>query len=231
MTPEDRMHPLTELLEISFENHSVEDVLARVGEITKKAIPNTASVSITVSDEKGLRSAAATDELAEKIGAREYELGEGPCVACLASHQVEYLESAESPDRWAAFAKVMKEFGARSALGIPLGADAPGALNVYSTEAEAFDEEAIGTAQMLALYAGVAVKNAQSFRRLGALVEQLNEGMRTREMIGKAIGILMEREGKTEEEAFQILKAASQSSNTKLRDIAAEVVQRSGSPR
>lgn len=51
-------------------------------------------------------------------------------------------------------------------------------------------------------------------------IEQLIEALATRDRIGQAKGILMERYRVTEHQAFELLSAASQSSNTKLVDLA-----------
>ena len=45
------------------------------------------------------------------------------------------------------------------------------------------------------------------------------------------MGVLMARYLLTEEQAFDVLRHASQNSNTKLRDVAAEVVQSGEYPR
>lgn len=228
MAHDDPGFAVAELAQISFENETLDGVLDRVAQVARDAIPGCDHASVTISGERGLRSAAATDDVAEKIGRNEYELSEGPCVACLASRQVEHLRSAEDTDRWAAFAEMMSGFGVRSALGVPLGAEAAGALNAYSDRPHAFDDFAIETARVIALYAGIAVKNAESFSRLGALVAQLNEALKSREMVGKAVGILMEREKKSQGEAFALLKQVSQRSNVKLREIAEEIVNQTG---
>ena len=56
-------------------------------------------------------------------------------------------------------------------------------------------------------------------------IDQLHEGMRTRQRIGVAVGLLMHRYEMTEERAFAFLVRASSHGNVKLRDVAAEVVR------
>lgn len=57
-------------------------------------------------------------------------------------------------------------------------------------------------------------------------IAQLEDALRTRDIIGQAMGILIERETLTSEEAFDKLKFVSQQSNVKLAEIAREVVER-----
>ena len=56
-------------------------------------------------------------------------------------------------------------------------------------------------------------------------VENLETALGSRTLIGKAIGVLIEREGVNEEGAFEMLREASQQTNTKLRHLAAEIVK------
>jgi hypothetical protein len=56
-------------------------------------------------------------------------------------------------------------------------------------------------------------------------VDGLRSALGTRTVIGKAIGIIIEREGVNETEAFEILKVLSQHSNVKLRDVAARLAK------
>ncbi|HYO61274.1 MAG TPA: GAF and ANTAR domain-containing protein, partial [Actinomycetota bacterium] len=209
---------LAELAKISFDSETLEGVLSKVADAATVAIPGCDHASVTLSGDKGLRTAAATDDVAREIDAREYEMREGPCVAAVASRRVEQIQSTEDPKEWIHFAEMMASFDVHSALGVPLGDEVPGAINAYSRAPHAFDEDAIEAAELLALFAGVAVKNAQSFSRLSLLVGQLNEALQTRETIGKAIGVVMEREGRSEDEAFDLLRQVSQNSNVKLRD-------------
>jgi AmiR/NasT family two-component response regulator len=54
--------------------------------------------------------------------------------------------------------------------------------------------------------------------------------MLSRALIEQAKGILMERHKITEDEAFTMLTRASQQTNTKLRDVAAELVRTGALP-
>src|SRR5207248_3030642 len=56
-------------------------------------------------------------------------------------------------------------------------------------------------------------------------VEGLEEALLSRDVIGQAKGILMERLHLTSEQAFEELRAASQKHNRKVRDIAAELAE------
>jgi len=57
---------------------------------------------------------------------------------------------------------------------------------------------------------------------------QMEEALRSSRKIGAAIGVIMASRQLDEEQAFAVLKAASQNSNRKMRDIADELVSTKG---
>ena len=93
-----------------------------------------------------------------------------------------------------------------------------GALNPVSKDKDAFDEESEQIALLFASHAAVAMSGALQ-------QEQLQRAVRTRQLIGQAQGILMERLKITEDRAFLLLARASQDTNRKLVDLAAELVR------
>lgn len=98
-------------------------------------------------------------------------------------------------------------------------------MNIYARAERAFDDTAIGVAEVFARQAKVALHNAQIYTAARRLADQLNEALQSRDMIGQAKGILMEREGLTDQEAFDMLRTISQNTNVKLRDIAERLIK------
>jgi GAF domain-containing protein len=115
-----------------------------------------------------------------------------------------------------------------SGLSVPLTVNqrSLGMLRVYSATEGALEEPQKLLAEMFARQASVVLANALAYTTKEQQNAQLYDALASRETIGKAIGILMEREGLTDEEAFSMLRAASQNSNIKLRDIASELLAR-----
>ena len=93
-----------------------------------------------------------------------------------------------------------------------------GALNLYNSEPGAFDKESEHVGLLFASHAAVAYAGSQKKSGLVRAVE-------TRQLIGQAQGILMERKKITADEAFALLVAASQSTNVKLREVADALVR------
>lgn len=88
-------------------------------------------------------------------------------------------------------------------------------LNLYSRTLNAFDDD--GLAELFASHAKVALGYATKLHTLSG-------ALKTRELIGKAIGIVMERYELPDERAFEFLIRMSQNSNIKLRNIAQALV-------
>lgn len=106
---------------------------------------------------------------------------------------------------------------AQLAVGLYADGDSLGGINLYSTQADEIADEAVEIAELFAAQAAIALGRSRE-----AL--QMHEALESRKVIGQALGLLMERYEMNEERAFQFLMRASSTSNTKLRDVAAELV-------
>jgi len=97
-------------------------------------------------------------------------------------------------------------------------------LNIYSRTADGVDDADEETAVLFREQAAVACANAEVYWRTYGLTEDLREALESRDVIGQAKGILMVRRGCTPDAAFEALRQVSQNRNTKLRQIAEQVV-------
>ena len=121
--------------------------------------------------------------------------------------------------RWPQYSPAVVELGVLSGLSVKLyTADrTAGALNLFAFKPNAFDGEDETIATVLAAHAAAAILAS----RQG---EQLQSALTTRDRIGQAKGIIMERYGIDDVQAFEMLKRLSQDSNTRLADIAQQVI-------
>ena len=128
--------------------------------------------------------------------------------------------SLSQEQRWPEFAKrAHVETGVESILSLRLFAreETMGALNLYSLQPDAFDEQDVAVGSVFAVHAAVALATAKHD-------EQLENKSQSRDLIGMAKGIIIARQNVSEDEAFDILRRASQRMNVKLRELAARVV-------
>jgi ANTAR domain/GAF domain len=130
----------------------------------------------------------------------------------------------------------VSDLGVGSMIAFPLRADdLLGSLNLYATKRHAFtrDDGAVGA--VFAAHAAVALANSHTHAADPRQIETLRSALDTRSVISQAVGILMERESISSDEAFQRLTALSQRLNRKLRAVAQDVLrltqQRRDTPR
>jgi transcriptional regulator with GAF, ATPase, and Fis domain len=164
---------------------------------------------------------AASDDVPRTVDAIQYETGEGPCLDAIRDHEVFETGDLGRERRWPAFAaRAQRETGVTSMLSFRLfvEADTLGALNLYSKRADAFDERSRTTGLVFAAHAALALATAVHD-------EQMEEALESRDVIGQAKGILMAREGVSADDAFGMLRRASQRLNVKLRVVAADMVR------
>lgn len=177
--------------------------------------------SITVKHPDGrYNTVAATDEKSLAADNMQYEYREGPCVDAACGETRLKSEDIRSDSRWPRYGPDAAErYGVRSQLAYTMFADQQtfGGLNLYSKSMGAFDENALVLAEMFATQGAVAMGHARTFG-------QLQDALATRTVIGQATGLIMERYELDEVRAFAFLTRMSQTGNTKLRDVAEEVV-------
>jgi GAF domain-containing protein len=149
----------------------------------------------------------------------QYQAGEGPCLDAARHHQTVRSDDLRAEARWPRFARQATGLGVLSVLSFQLfaGDDSFGALNLYAADPAAFGQDSESTGLLLASHAALAMAAA---RTEAGLLTALD----TREMIGQAKGILMERYKITGVQAFGLLVASSQGMNRKLRDVAEHLV-------
>jgi hypothetical protein len=102
-------------------------------------------------------------------------------------------------------------------------ADLLGSLNLHAHRAKAFDDDSAGMAEVFAAHASIALADAH-------LAGTLQAAVGSRQVIGEATGILMERYRLTSRQAFTMLVTASQRMNVKLRLVAEDVVRTGRDP-
>jgi GAF domain-containing protein len=198
----------------------VEASVQAIAEAALDALPGINHVGVSMAHRNGrMETLAATDELVRRLDRLQYETGEGPCVYAMRGHRVVEVPHLELEERWPQFVPGAVALGLRAQIGVQLFSDREtfGALNLYSTEQSSF---APGTAHLAELFATHAAFVLGRSRR----EDQLTTAIESRKVIGQAIGIVMERYGLDEQRAFAFLVRASSTANTKLRQVAQDLV-------
>lgn len=166
-----------------------------------------------------------TDERVAQCDKLQQELREGPCLNAIWQQHTVIINEMSSDARWPRFTARAAELGFGSLISFRLFIrdDSLGALNLYSAAGEHLNNEAEIIGEVFATHAAIALAGARHHR-------QMNEALASRDMIGQAKGLLMQRENVTGQQAFDMLVRASQASNIKLTDVAAWLIDEHENP-
>jgi GAF domain-containing protein len=218
---------LSELTGLLLSNESLEAMLSHVAHVAVRAIPACDAAGVTLFEHDQVTTAAASGQLVRLVDEHQYSANEGPCLESLRTGEARRSPSLKADARWPKFTPAAVGEGVVSCLALPLvigNHGTGGVLNLYSQNRpfEIADEE-IG--RRFAVPASVAVANARAYVKAQAVIEQLQEALQSRDVIGQAKGIIQAREGCDPDDAFERLRQVSQHRNIKLRDLAQRVVE------
>jgi hypothetical protein len=208
---------------------SLEDSLNAITCTARRTIDWADHVSIALSyDPSAVDTVGATDAVAVKADALQSELGEGPSVDAVGHADLVHARDVVADVRWAAYGPRVAELGVVAQTSVRLAHEdsTVGVLTLYSRHAHDLDTTAEALTRLVAVQATTAVAFAST-------LHAQTQAIASRQVIGQAIGIVMERRGLDESEAFTHLVEESQRTQVKLRLIARSMVdqanQRSGS--
>lgn len=226
------LHPLdpteafAELGRIKLNETDLDGVLRTVAGLAKRTISGVDEASVTLVHGTGAHTAAYTGDLALTLDERQYQEGRGPCLDAAISGATVSVSDLTREERWPGYTPRAIEAGVRSSLsvGLPVHEHVTGALNLYATKPDAFDDDAVTLAQTFSGYAAVALANAHLYDATATLAQHLQAAMENRAVIEQAKGIIMAERHCTPEQAFAVLSQLSQDTNRKVREIAAALV-------
>lgn len=203
---------------------SLEQILASVTRAAVELIPRAHVAGVLLVKKGGeFESLGDTDGLAATLDGLQQRYGEGPCAQAALHETLVRTDDLRDEPRWPRYAPAAVAQGVLSGLSFKLytAERTAGALNLFSFDAGPWDADAETTGTVLAAHAAAAILAA----RHG---DQLQSAVSTRDRIGQAKGIIMERFGVDEVRAFELLRVLSQENQTKLVDIAQRVIDTRG---
>lgn len=209
--------------------NSLDEFLHQLAGVAADRLDRRLSCGITVEIGDQVGTIASSDEFATALDQAQYRAGAGPCLTVMREQLAIEVTDAEL-GRWPEWREYARASGLRKMLSMPLRTvgDTMGALNVYSRSAVHFTDGDRATAAFFASQAGGAVAVASRLVHQAELVAHLEAALTSRAVIDQAKGVLMAQERCTADEAFELLRKASQNRNVKLRDVAEHVVARFG---
>ncbi len=212
---EDRIVEASRRLAAALRPGDLDQTLANITAAAVEVLPDVQWSSLSVKHADGsLETVAPTHDVLRDVDAAQYELQEGPCFEA-AVDTVHIVSSHLAADeRFPRYAPVALEAGIRAQAGIRLfdAQHSNGALNLYSDKVGAFEDLGV-LAQLFAHQSAVALEYARR-------IDQLEEAVTARQLIGQAVGVVMERFGVDDARAFGFLTRLSNQENLKLRLVA-----------
>jgi ANTAR domain/GAF domain len=197
-------------------------------ELASTAVRGLSAASVTEVAGDTLRSVAASDATARYLDEVQYGAGRGPCVTAATMGMACNLVAAEAAAQWPELAGAAAGAGLGSVLSLPLtageGTPLLGALTVYAEPPIQFEAPEVHVASLFAHLTAAVVASGATLSEAQHQNCQLQEALASRDLIGQAKGILMARGSCSADQAFDTLRRASQRTNRKLRDVAADLV-------
>lgn len=223
---EELLHSLQGLSGILVAEATLNGVLQRLAEVAVAAIAPCDAAGVTLVQDGEPQTAAATDPEVAEVDASQYRSGSGPCLDSIKQGKPMYVRDVGRDGRWPEFARRAAEHDLCSVLGFPVRTkgEVRGALNMYARKTDAFERADLDLAAIIAAQGAVVLANVEAYERSLKVQEELRAAIRSRAVIDQAKGILMEREGVSADEAFDMLRAASNRLNVKVRAIAQGIV-------
>jgi len=220
---------LRDLARVVLADRTLEEILQEITSLASTGIPGAEATSTTLVRNDKAFTAAYDGEMALAADELQYEQGYGPCMDAGRGGVVLRIDDVRTEQRWPEYVqRVRANTPVRSSLSVPLPYQGStiGALNVYSSQVAAFaTPESLAAGLEVAETIAVAVANADAHWRLGEQARNMGLAMQSRAVIEQAKGVLMAQRHVDAEQAFEILREASQRYNRKLRDIAVGIVE------
>ncbi len=204
---------------------SLEEAFDSIVALAVTTVRGAEEAGITLRRRGRFDTPTATGELPRRVDAIQYELSSGPCVDAVVDNEVYITGDLSADARWPEFgARAAAETGVLSMMAFRLlleDDDTVAGLNLYSTHRAAFDESSALNGTVLATHAAIAIAAASRKEH----ITNLEQALTSNREIGIAVGVLMASQLLSRDEAFALLRVASQHTHRKLREVAHDVAE------
>ena len=206
-------------------------VAERVADLTLECIPGAVATGVTFFE--GVRPMAhvATDDIAEQLGAYQLARDEGPICESLERGAPMSIGDLASDERWPAFREMADTLGVSGVAACGLTVQRGqrwqplGALTVYADRPGVFDDDTGDEVSLFAAHLALVAAFDWDRHDVSRREAALHRALGSRDIIGQAKGILMERQHIPAGDAFDLLRRTSQRLNVRLQELAARVAE------
>lgn len=217
---------MTAVASIPFTRDVLDAALKLVVTMAKSVVSGADGASVTLPRHGRLGTVAASNDVVLEMDHDQYDTGEGPCLDAATQGNRFHIASLHAEERWPAFVPRALSRGIQSIMSTPLiaGDRAIGALNIYSRAVGAFAGHEQEWADQFAAEAARLVTSADLGPSVELLKDQIQEALRSREVIALAQGMLMQRDAVSAAVAYSSLRQISRRTGQPLRDVCQDVV-------
>jgi GAF domain-containing protein len=229
MTSRNLLEAIQEFTTTILNPYDLPELLHRVtGHAT--AVTDAQGAGMMLAEDGQLEFTAASHEHVTELERLEGRIHTGASHDAFASRQavaIDNLRADAAHQRWPQYAERALDFGYQAVLSIPMIAcgQTIGVLTIYRTSAGSWGAEVVEAAKILTAMGAGYILHASELRAQHTLTDRLSRALESRDVIGQAKGILMARHQVGADEAFDMLRSMSQSTNVKLRDLARGVIE------
>lgn len=224
--PVDLVTALSQMAGLVLSRETVDTALELVTSLAATATAGALGAGVTVADEHGKRSRAASNTATEEADALQYQLDEGPCLTAWRTREVVRIDDTTTDGRWPRWNEAAAGMGVRSVLSAPLlvGEESIGAMKVYCERPMNYGPHDEHVMRLLAGQAAILLANTQSLQEARRLSRQLTEALASRDAIARATGVLLAQGAACEQDAFARLAATARRGALSVQDVAQALV-------
>jgi GAF domain-containing protein len=217
---------LNQMAGLVLSRETVDTALQLVTRLAAATTAGTLGAAITVVDEHGKRSRAASNAAVGQADTLQYELDEGPCLTAWQTGELVRIEDTTTDARWPRWNEAVSPLGVRSVVSAPLlvGQASIGAMKVYCERPMNYGLHDEHVMRLLAGQAAILLANSQSMQEARRLGRQLTEALASRDVVARATGVLLAQGATGEQEAFATLAAAARQADRPVQDVARALV-------
>lgn len=186
------------------------------------------SCGLSAYKDGGTVTITGSDDVAVELERCEDVADEGPRTEAISTGHAVHVTDTTLLDKWPAWREPALARGVRQCLALPMisKGETLGAVTLYATTDTPFSADDRRTAELFAVYATGALMVAIKLAEMAELTNHLEKALESRGVIDQAKGIIMAEQHCAADEAFLVLRRASQNQNVKIRHLAAQLVAR-----
>jgi ANTAR domain/GAF domain len=221
------------LHELVLNSSDVEDFLNELAQVSARNLSEPGDeilCAITLLRQRKAATVASSSAEAKAIGELEYEFTETPSMTAYMEQETVHVPEVQDDGRWPEYSSAVFDQGVRSVLALPfeLEGETKAALVLYSRRPQRFEKRVLDFAEDYVSQTSLALRLAVRFAHYSETAANLRATLESRTVIDMAVGIIMAQNRCSQHDAFEILKTASSTRNSKLHDVATAVVNALG---